>query len=416
VEESLFRQEVLEHRARKLHGEIVLGQSLSSRAIVSALTAIVLAVGLWLGLGSFARIEAARGFLVTETPSAKVVASTAGVVASLSVSEGSPVKKGDRLAIVILDRRAEDGSRFAGVSLEALRARMAIARSQVQLEGARLGGERERLRSGFAAAQNEARQLGEQIALQNEVVASNKQMFDQIGQVVERGFVSRHDFEQRRQTYLSSRQALGGLEQQRAAALSRADQARAELTVLQSQSAAQVDELLSGRLALEQQEAQIRGEQSYALVAPISGRVTALQTAQGRSVVPGATLMTIVPEGSKMRAEIYAPSRAIGLVRLGQETRLLFDAFPYQRFGSFGGHIAAVSRIAIDPRENQTAVEAKEPVYRVTVDLERQAVSAYGEAIALQPGMTLTANIILERQSFFGWVLTPLRAVLNRTQ
>ena len=415
MEDPLFRPEVIEHRARRLHGEVVLGQSFSTRAVVLALTAVMIALGLWLALGSFARTETARGALVTVVPSAKVVASVPGVITTLAVAEGAKVEKGDRLAIVTLDRRAEDGGGFAGQGLDALRARMTLTRSQVRLEGARLVGERVRVSAALAAAEMEARQLAGQFALQQELVASNKKLFEQIEQVVERGFMSRLEYERRRQTFLSSQQALGQLEQQRGAALARADQARAELNVLTSQSATQVGELESGRLALEQQAAQLRGEQAYALVASVDGRVTALQTAQGRSVAAGATLMTIVPEGSSLRAEVYAPSRAIGLVRTGQETRLLFDAFPYQRFGSFGGRIAAVSRIAIDPRENETRVESEEPVYRVTVDLDRQSVNAYGSNIALQPGMTLTANIVLERQSFFAWLLTPLRAVLNRT-
>lgn len=416
MEDSLFRPEAVEHRARRLHGEVVLGQPFSTRAVVAALAAVMAAVGLWLALGSFARIETARGTLVTVTPSAKVTATAPGIVTELAVAEGTRVRKGDRLGVVTIDRRAENGRGFTAEGLDALRARMALTRSQMGIEGARLAGERSRLSAALAAAGNEAAQLADQIALQEQVVASNKQMFEQIAQVVERGFVSRHDHERRRQTLLSSQQQLGGLRQQRLAALSRAEQAQAELAVIASQSAAQVGELQSGRLALAQQEAQLRGEQAYVLTAPIDGVVTALQTAQGRSAAAGAPLMTVVPEGTTLRAEVYAPSRAVGLVMPGQETRLLFDAFPYQRFGSFGGRIAAVSRIAIDPRENETLVESEEPVYRVTVELDRQSVDAFGQAVALQPGMTLTANIVLERQSFFGWLLTPLRAVWNRAR
>ena len=35
--------------------------------------------------------------------------------------------------------------------------------------------------------------------------------------------------------------------------------------------------------------------------------------------------------------------------------------------------------------------------------------------LGLQPGMTLKANIVLERQSFLAWLLQPLNAVLKRT-
>ncbi len=413
---GLFRPEVVEHRAQRLHGEVVLSQPMSTSAIVVVLAAVMVAVSVWLALGSFARTETARGTLVTIKPSTKVVATAPGVVTSLIVFEGARVKRGERLASLILERRAEDGHGFASGRLETLSARMAIAKSQMRLETARLTAERNRLTTAIESAKTEARQLDDQIALQLEMVASNKNMIVQIGPVVERGFVSRNDLERRRQTFLSSQQVLASLKQQRIVATSRAEQSRAELDVLANQSATQVDTLRSSSLELKQQEIQLRGEQSYSLLAPIDGIVTALQTAQGRSTSSGATLMTIIPEGTRLRAEVYAPSRAIGLVQPGQEARLLYDAFPYQRFGSFGGHIATVSRIAIDPQENETAIEAKEPVYRVVVDLDRQSVAAYGANAPLQAGMTLTANIVLERQSFIAWLLTPLRAIMNRTR
>jgi len=124
--------------------------------------------------------------------------------------------------------------------------------------------------------------------------------------------------------------------------------------------------------------------------------------------------MTIIPEGSNLEAILYAPTKAIGFVKNGQETRLLLDAFPYQRFGSFEAEIYEVSRTVIDPREADVPFQIEEPVYKVKAKLNKQMVSAFGENVPLQPGMTLTGNIVLERQSFLDWILTPLRAVVNR--
>lgn len=413
--ESLFRPEVIEHRAQRLHGEVVISQSLSTRVVVAGLAAMALVVCLWLALGSFARTETARGSLVTVVPSVKAVAPLAGIVTSLNVAEGAKVRKGQVLAVVTMTRLTEDGGDAVRDNLDALRARMALLNSQVGLEGARLDGERTRLSAMLASAVDDERQLDDQVALQEEVVESSRALFEQIEKVVERGFVSRVEFEHRRQGYLAARQSLGTLAQQRAAARSRAAEARGSLESLKSQSAAQVDQIRSDRLALAQQEAQLRGEQTYVVASSINGRVTALQTALGRATAVGGTLMTVVPESAPLQAEVYAPSRAIGLVRPGQRTRLLYDAFPYQRFGSFGGRIVSVSGTAIDPRENDVPVQAEEMVYRVVVSLDRQSIPAYGSSVALQPGMTFTANIVLERQSFFAWLLTPLRAVINRT-
>ena len=54
---------------------------------------------------------------------------------------------------------------------------------------------------------------------------------------------------------------------------------------------------------------------------------------------------------------------------------------------------------------------AAEPVYRITVVLASQTVPAYGGQAPLQPGMTLEADVALERRRLFEWVLDPLYAV-----
>lgn len=101
-------------------------------------------------------------------------------------------------------------------------------------------------------------------------------------------------------------------------------------------------------------------------------------------------------------------------IRPGQEVRLLYDAFPYQRFGSFGGRVTRISRVVIDPRQLAAPLEVEEPVYRIEVAPDAQAVTGFGERLPLQLGMTLTANLILDRRSFLDWLLTPLNAVLRR--
>jgi len=109
------------------------------------------------------------------------------------------------------------------------------------------------------------------------------------------------------------------------------------------------------------------------------------------------------------------PARAIGFVAPGQMVRLLYDAFPFQSFGSYRGTIASVATTMLQPAELPELVLAlKEPAYRVKVALERQTVDAFGREVALQPDMTLRADIILERRSLLEWLLEPLMSARHR--
>lgn len=415
ADSPLFREDVSEHRKTRLYGEVVLAQPLSTRLMVGALFAIIVIAGIWVTLGTYARVETVPGILSTDIPSTKVVASLPGIITELHVTEGQLVKKGDKLALVNLDRRSSTGENVVSRGLYALAIRRRLAQDQFGLSSRRTNAQRASLETIVGSAEQQAVSLREQIALQEQVVASNQNIFEQIAKVVEQGFVSKVEYERRRQTLIGSQQSLASLRQQLSGRIAEADHARAQIVGLSVESDQSVSEISSNLQTLEQLKVQLEGEQGYVVTAPIAGRVTALQTALGKTANPNLPLMVIIPESSQLKAELYAPTRAIGFVHTGQEIRILYDAFPYTRFGSFGGKVEWVSRIAIDPRESEVPIKLEEPVYRITVKLDRQLLLAYGRDVRMQPGMTLQANIVLERQSFLAWLLQPLNAVLKRT-
>ncbi len=413
---TLFRREVVEASQDRLHGEVVFSQPLSTKLFAGALFVVLAIAAVWVSVGSYARIETVPGILVTDVPSAKVVASQPGVVVDLNVEEGQVVGQGETLLVINSDRQTVAGGDVASRGIGALEARRQLGEAQVAMAGSRASAERSRLMSMIASAEDQAASLDEQIALQEQVVTSNREIFDRVAEVVEQGFVSRVEFERRRQTLLSSQQSLAALQQRRTASLSDAVQARSQLSSVSIDAAQGISQIQGNLQSMLSEQARLEGEQSYVVKAPIDGRVTALATGVGRSSSPGRPLMVIVPADAQLTAELYAPTRSIGFVEPGKETRLLYDAFPYQRFGSFEGRVASISRIAIDPRETDIPFPFEEPVYRIKVLLDQQTVEAFGEPAPLQPGMTLQANVVLERQSFLAWILQPLNAVLNRSQ
>lgn len=406
---------MVEQQSDRLHGEVVFTQALSINAFAAALFGIVAIAAVWVNVGTYARIETVPGMLVTSLPSAKVVALQPGVVSALPVQEGQLVRKGDRLLVITSDREAAGGGNVAGRGLGALAARQQLTQAQVGMANGLAGAERARLTTQISSAEQQALDLQEQIALQEQLVASNAEMFEQVTAVVERGFVSKVELERRRQTLLSSQQTLSSLRQRLTASLGEAQQARDQLASVSINAEQGISQIRESLQVLTAEQARLEGEQSYVITAPVDGRVTALTAGVGRSVNATRPVMVIVPEGADLMAELYAPTRAVGFVERGKETRLLYDAFPYQRFGSFGGKVANISRIAIDPRESDIPFPFEEPVYRIKVDLDQQAIEAFGNLSPLQAGMTLQANIVLERQTFLAWLLQPLNAVLNRS-
>ena len=53
----------------------------------------------------------------------------------------------------------------------------------------------------------------------------------------------------------------------------------------------------------------------------------------------------------------------------------------------------------------------QEPVFRVRAALESDSIQAYGERLPLQPGMLLSADVIIDRRSLMAWLFDPILAV-----
>jgi membrane fusion protein len=118
-----------------------------------------------------------------------------------------------------------------------------------------------------------------------------------------------------------------------------------------------------------------------------------------------------------MEVHLFAPSRAIGFIRPGQEVQLRYQAYPYQKFGIHRGTVMAVSRSVVAPAEvpQPMADASREPVYRIRVAIEHQQVMAYGEPQALRAGMAVEADVIVDRRRLIEWVFEPLYSLAGRS-
>ena len=137
-----------------------------------------------------------------------------------------------------------------------------------------------------------------------------------------------------------------------------------------------------------------------------------MPVSQGQTVAPQSVIAVVTPEGSTLEAELYVPSRSAGFITEGQEVQLMYQAFPYQKFGTAKGRVRSVSRTVLAPAEVAIpGLEIQEPVFRVKVNMESDMVRAYGQDIPVQPGMLLSASIVIDRRTLFEWLLDPLYAV-----
>jgi membrane fusion protein len=171
--------------------------------------------------------------------------------------------------------------------------------------------------------------------------------------------------------------------------------------------------------ALDQELAEAESRRKIVISAPYDGVVTAVQAEKGSSAQANIPLMSVVPAGSDLQASLYGSSRAIGFVKPGQKVSIRYQAFPYQKFGSYVGTVASVSKSAINPAELPQQLAGlytpAESLFRINIKLDRQTATTYGEPAPLQAGMQLEADVITDSRRLIEWMFEPLFTLTGKS-
>lgn len=406
---ALFRQEALEFQQQhRQWGDVALIQPLPVKVTAWFLVACAALIFALLFVTEYARKETAAGYLTPVSGTARIHAPEPGTIATVHVVEGDAVVAGQPLLTVATARfTGEAESVEAAVEQTLLRQRdrlnqrIAAQEEITRSEGVRLAD----LVDGLGA---EIRYLEAQAALQDEIVAMSETTLASAEQLVASGTLSAAEQRQRREAHLMQRQAKTELERRAAELRRELAAAQHALEQLPFTMEEQVQSYWSDLALVEQQIAQTRGRESYTVVAPIDGRITTLQARVGQAADPRHLQMEIFADDDALEARLFVPARAIGFLEIGQEVRLLYDAFPYQSFGVYGGTVSNISRTIVTQNDVAVPVAVAEPSYVVSVTLERPEVEAYGQSIPLQPDMLLRADIILGKRPLIEWLLEPL--------
>ena len=379
---------------------------------------LTLAIGTALAyaaVAGYSRKETVQGVVMPSGGVIRVVAPRAGTITEVLAHEGDIVGEDQVLVRVVSEETSASGRGSDTVILEALKQQQAIIEDQMRIENNHARSERDRLDAQIRGLGTEIDQLESQRKLQAERAKNARAHYERAIPLRDQGIIAAPEFQNRRQAALTEEQSLASLDERLSARHNDLQQAKLNLERQPIDSADRIANLRRNLADVVQKAAEIEGRRRYIVRAPLAGRVTSIVAATGRAVDPRIPLLSIVPADSRFQAELYVPARAIGFVAPGQMVRLLYDAFPFQSFGSYRGTIASVATTMLQPAELPELVLAlKEPAYRVKVALERQTVDAFGREVALQPDMTLRADIILERRSLLEWLLEPLMSARHR--
>jgi membrane fusion protein len=410
---QLFRQEAIDAQREKLLGAVSIARPVPLWIFTALAVAFAAALVVFAFWGEYTRRERVEGFIALDSGAARLLAPEAGTVAELLVREGDEVDAGAPIARISLERSTAAGATSELVQRE-LRQQQQSIESEVQSARQLAAQMAEQLRGRMATLKAEIEQADAEIQLQAARVAAVRSEVARTEKLVADKFLSDSALIQKRNELLEQQVKLQTLRRSRAALDRDLLAARSELAAVDLKLRQQIDQLERKRSELQTTRVQEEARRETVVRAPIAGTVTNIAVARGDSVAADAPLATVLPKGSGLRAQLLVPTRAAGFIQPGNEVVLRYDAFPFQRFGQYRGVVEAVSRTVWSPGEKVGPMTAREPVYRVDVKLDSQTVRAGGQEMPLKPGMTLSADILLEKRTVFEWVFEPVLELRTR--
>ena len=415
----LFRPEAQQGREREWLGSIQLIRPPSLALLTGFVVAVAVAVASYLVLGEYTRKARVSGYLVPDRGVIRLVANQPATVVESHVAEGRAVRRGDVLFVLAVGASTMSGDTQAAVQAslsDRERSLQGEARQRALLE-----------QSQAAALDQQIDGVGRELAsmaaegeLQSQRLALAETAQARLESLRGENFVSEAQVRTKSEEILGIKAQLQSLDRQRAVHLRGIAGLQAQRRELPLRGAAQQSGIVRDLAALAQQSAESEARQRIVIRAPQDGVVTGVLAEPGQSVTPAVALASLLPADAKLQAHLFAPSSAVGFVRPHQAVQLRYQAFPYQKFGHQQGEVIQVSRSPLQATELAGLPVAgaggagAEPMYRITVALERQSVAAYGEAQPLAPGMQLDADVLLDRRRLIEWLFEPVLGIAGR--
>lgn len=420
------------------------------QGLIGLIAALLLVAFAWSFIGRADVIVSAGGALSPDSDVRRFYAPIEGELVDIFIAEGQPVSEGDVLArlnargaIQIASRSLEadlqlvnaerQQQRFIGRKellqrqVEALGRQVIIARS---LHEKRIAEGMVKMGEAQRAKLQEARGNIDKAARVYEVAKRELAKYRRLFSMEGGGGVSRDEVERVRSelvvaeaNYNLAQAKLGELDfllsSEHAEARARLEGSDRELIELQIQRDTLLDEIQQeqNRVDIELRRAQLEADAAsrikfenidednfLKILAPVSGVVTEVAyTQRGDKVQANTPLGSIAAQDARSVLKIDIAEADRAFLRVGQDVKIKFNAFPYQRYGFIEGKLEYISPTT------QASSGASIPVYKGRVGLERSFFTIENERLPLRFGMQATAEIVVRKRRIFDLVLDPFR-------
>jgi len=139
---------------------------------------------------------------------------------------------------------------------------------------------------------------------------------------------------------------------------------------------------------------------------PIDGTIFELPIKKPGSVVqPGQMIAQVAPKNATLILKARMPSQHSGFVKKGMPVKIKFDAYPFQEYGIVSGRISWISPNSKIQENSPNRIET----YELDIALENPYIQVGDKQIALTPGQTASAEVIIRQRRVIDFILDPFK-------
>ena len=419
----LFRLEALEAQRERARGAVLVTRPLSFSVLTVGAVVAAIALVVFFTFGEYTKRNRIVGFTQPDKGAIKLIAPAAGIVTERRVKEGERVAAGQILFVVSGERIAAAGASEAtaqgshAAAIAQLKLRKRSLQDEEGQQARLVQKEQQQLEKRLADIGLEMSQLDREIGTQKRRVQLATDKYRRFADLQKENFVSAAAVSERQEEIIEQQGRMQALERSRLQLVRESSQVASELAQIPLKADRERGQLQRDVSALDQDLALAEAQRQMVITAPAPGVVTGILAEPGQTVST-APMATLLPDNATLEAVLFAPSRSAGFIEPGQSVRVRYQSYPYQKFGQYDGTVVQVSRAALTPSELPQLIAGQglqaEPMYRVTVRLAQQAITAYGQQQPLTAGMQLEADVMQDRRKLIEWVFEPLYSLRGK--
>ncbi|MBT1534231.1 HlyD family secretion protein [Enterobacter cloacae] len=362
---------------------------------------------------NFSETTLARGVLIPAQGDVEVRARESGTIVDFAVRPGQYVKENDPLFTVSQDYGGKQGSvvQFDRQQMEAEKKR---SEQRVQTIEDSIATYRKNLAQQLDIADRQIVVSRDKVKKLRALLKNSTDTYEAWKAISGKGYVSKVDLDKSHNDVLNAQLNLT-LEESSILDL------EARKTSLTDSTQSQIDSLSQELLYVKNRISEIdrnlssRGSSTMAMLAPADGYVVAINFPPGRAITQNSEVVVIRKNtAASMEGYLYVPATGVGRVAKGDKVKLRFDSWPVDKYGSVEATLSDFYEVNIDAHSALIPLQEGQNYYLAKVRVPSWFTDPDNKKRLLMGGMTVNADIVIDRKPLINLLIAPLERVRKR--